>query len=166
MAKNKYVVLAGTHHDVDGTAYKAGDVVTSEHDLQAQFREKFRKLDTPPLPPAPEVPQVAVSQQPLEPQPTNETSRTTLEQNPVAANTATADKGKAADSDDEGSAEGKGTDVSKDFPKATENDFLVFKKGRKHYVYDGDKPEAVLNQDGANKGDVDGIIEGALRKGK
>lgn len=50
-------------------------------------------------------------------------------------------------------------DVTKDFPDAEVNDFLVFKKGRKFFVAEKDNPDEFLNEEGLSAADVDGFVD-------
>lgn len=154
----KFQVVAGFHVDEDGRKYGKDDVVESPHDLTATFRGKFRKLDLTPMTDfrPPQAPPIAYSDRPL----------TAAQTAPVAPRQGSPGMASQPDETDGAGAphdEALGEDVTKRFPKAAEQDYKVFKKGPKFFVYDADEPGKAINPDGAKRDEVDTIIEKDLK---
>lgn len=151
----KFQVVSGFHVDEEGKKYGKGEIVESPHDLSATFRGKFVKYDAPiadfrPVPGPPimytDRPLSALETAPVAPQPGG----------PAVAS-------QPNETDGAGIPGNLGEDVTARFPKAVEQDYKVFKKGPKFFVYDADEPGKPLNPDGAKRDEVDGIIEKALK---
>lgn len=170
----KFVVLVGSHEQ-NGRIYRKGDIVSSQHDLDAQFVNKFREMDagTP-------ISGGAVLNDGTRPNPLDAPGATTLANgsagtNPATTpNTANADvttpaKGTEAGDDDEkdgdrtATATAQGVDVTEKFPKAKEQAFKVFKAQGQYHVYDEDDLDKPLVS-GLKKAAVGPAIEELLKK--
>lgn len=157
----RFQIISGFHVDEDGKKYgkgtEAGEIVESPHDLTATFRGKFRKLEADPgadFRPLPGPP-IAYTDRPLYPPQTAPVA-------PQPGGPAMASQ--PAETDEAGApGEAMGEDVTKRFPKAVEQDYKVFKKGSKFFVYDADEPGKVINPDGAKRDEVDAIIDKDLK---
>jgi hypothetical protein len=152
----KFQVVSGFHVDEEGRKYGKGEVVESPHDLTATFRGKFTKVEPtiadfrpPPGPP------IAYTDRPL-------TAPQTALVAPQPGGPAVASQ--PAETDEAGApGEAIGQDVTARFPKAVEQDYKVFKRGPKFFVYDADEPAKAINPDGARRDEVDAIIDKDLK---
>lgn len=199
MAKHRFKVKEGIHVDAaTGKTYSAGQIVESDHDLSKTFRGKFDKLESSqpgqpnPVPAAGTLPSGASTSggqatQASVPADSNQ-QQFVSDAVPGSGSQSTApqvlqapskdddenDFEDAADKDDDTSkapAAALGTDVTDKFPHAKENDFNVYKRNGKFFVYDADDMSKPLNADGVAVGrgqtaPVDSIVDTALGKNK
>jgi len=152
MAKYRLRLISGTHGMLDGRVYSAGDVIETDDPLDKTFVNKFVHVTDVPDPSV-EVGVVGVaveveSDQPL----TTVTVDTTPE---VVTVEEPKPKQKPRDL--------RGRNVTKRFPVAMEQDFLVFKKKELFYVYDV-STETLINTEGVSEEAVDGVIQDELRE--
>lgn len=154
----KFELLAKSFDNTneDGRTYKKGDIVDSPHNLAASFRGRFRRVeataaDFRPLPGPP----IAYTDRPL-------TAPQMAIQAPQPGGPVVATQ--PAETDEAGApGEAIGQDVTARFPKAVEQDYKVYKRGPKFFVYDADEPAKAINPDGAKRDEVDAIIDKDLK---
>ena len=139
----KFKVTMGTHQEA-GRVYKSGQTLETNTELHKMFPGKFQLLDGSPASSQPPMPPV---QPPAHPYPPIKADK--------AANT-TAEQSKAT-----GKPEGR--DVTKQFPKAVEEDFKVFKLIDGLYnVYDVDDQSKPCNNKPIPKAEIDIAIRSAM----
>lgn len=142
----KFEVLAGKHSHDDGRVYRKGDVVTSGTDLDALFRNKFRRLHEaengggstraaapPEADKAPKRKKVKLAKKKEAPAP-------------------------AAASDERG----ENATATFDLPEGAEG-LSIHRRGTWYHVYDGDAP-APINDKGLKKSAVVEFIQSWLEE--
>lgn len=154
MALHRFEVLAGAHSQ-DGHVFHKGEIVTSATDLCAQFINKFRRLDVA----EPTVQSVAQEVGMLVGGPGPATAQ---DSPPIVAGQGKATSGEGKPQESQPTAP-TGKDVTAQFEKAAEQDFKVFKRDGKFFVYDGDNLSKPVNAEGVVKAAVDGVVAGALK---
>lgn len=142
---------AGNHSETgpDGqrVVYKAGDVIESDKDLVAMFKGKFERVDLIPPATEPTTPTVPVIPPPSQEQPPKATKAEAPDKSPVR----------------EGAPSVLGRNVTKRFPRAVEEDFVVYANGGAFFVCEADDPNTPLHDKPLKKATVTGFIENYLK---
>jgi hypothetical protein len=134
----KYKVLAGQHMHFD-KLYKKGDVIETDLDLLSLFENKFQRVhEQPTVPVKSETPVTPVTVEKVADgnviSHTNPVEKTEPEVN-------------------------RGVDVTKNFPKAVDEDFLIFREKKNcHYIYDPDDMAAPINKEPLVRSDIEKYI--------
>ena len=167
----KYKVDCGSYGR-GGMVFKRGDVVTCSEDLVKTFPNSFVKINSDEeLPPAVSPEDVFE----LDAGP-DETLSEKSQESPVPADAEVDDsvpekRKKTADSKasqapdkakGKASKDIRGKDVTVRFPHAKDEDYLVFRRGSRFYVFDTDDPNKVLNEKSLKKAEVDGFVDQLL----
>ncbi len=140
----QFKMIAGslTH---EGRVYNKGDVITTELPLDKMFVNSWQRLGTivDTSAPAPTHARRRAPTPAPEPLPEDAPVQTAVAEPPVV---------------------NKGKDVTSNFPKAVDEDFLVYKKDMVYFVYDKDEPHVPLNAVGLGKLAVPKFIAKLLEK--
>lgn len=152
----KFQLIGGDHVDEAGNSYTKNAIIESPHDLTRTFRLKFRRVSdvTPVTKKGPKVVNMVPNLAPPEAigevaEPADVGTINTPALPPVAP---------------PASETGLGMEVTDQFPTAKEQDYKVYKRTGKYFVYDADDLTKAFNPDGSKKTDVDGVIASALGK--
>ena len=131
---NKFVVLAGTHTEADGTEYAKGETVETTADLDVMFANKFKRVG-------------GETQDPRDYDPTfdnDDVMDELLHEKDKPGGTG--ENAEDADGED-GETSEHGTDVSAKFKDEAEADLVVFKTDAGTYnIADKDAPGKPLNK--------------------
>jgi hypothetical protein len=154
VAMAKFQLIGGDHVDEAGNSYAKGAIIESPHDLTRTFRLKFRRVSdvTPVSKKGPKVVNMVSNLAP--PEAVAEVVEAEKEEpgeNPPMAPTPSIPAS-------------LGIDVTDQFSTAKEQDYKVYKRTGKYFVYDADDLTKAFNPDGSKKTDVDGVIATALGK--
>lgn len=156
-----------------GQVTRPGEVLQSRHDLRLDFANKFELMpDSTPLSPGQPIPGGEIARQlaeieaktPLKPTVTHAPPAPV----PVAAaetpiSGATAENAAPEPAEAENAPETpQGKDVTKQFPKALEEDYRVFKQGKTFAVYNADDMGKVA--EGIDRSAVDDAIAADVKK--
>jgi hypothetical protein len=165
----RFRVLDGCHIHSDGRSYAKGDVVESFYDLSKQLMNKFVLVnDSEPL--SPGAKSIAdISERPRNELPPLPPPGSPLA-NPVVPLVTSSAKmvenvvpSKRTSQKSSGKHEAlSGKNMTNRFPKAAEEDFIVYKHDGVYFVFDEDDATRPINEVGVEKKFVDSIIEGAL----
>ena len=145
--KFRLLPKAGTHSETGDKGqlriYKAGDIVESAQDLVMMFPNKFQlvedeEVQTPSFNPS-------------------------KEQKAAVAEAAKKGGVEVSAPEEEEDSNPLGRNVTKRFPLAKEQDFLVFSEGGAFHVTEADDPKDPLNDKPLKRKDVEGFIEQYLR---
>lgn len=140
----RYKVMGGNHQHFDGKTYKKDDIIECDVDLSKMFVNKFQKVSVDvSITEAVPVPKPPVTK----PEPITEEIPTLPPVEPKESIT----KKKTEKIN-------RGKDVTTRFPKAIDEDYLVFQKNRRHFVYDAEEPGEALNDEGLKKPEVEKFI--------
>jgi len=119
-----------------------GKVIESENDLVKMFPEKFEKVN---VSGAPELPTVEQKAPVLPPQSTAPTSKKVKASKEVLVESKL------------------GRDVTKRFPHASEENFMVFSTGGEFFVVEVDEPDIALNPQPLKRGQVEAFVDKYLK---
>ena len=150
----KFKVLAGSHTDINGQVHKKGEVFESAVDLTEVFLNKFTKVnqDVPVKAPVEKVVRTSPPLSESQPTPTP-VEPAEQKEAPTEAPPEVPPAEPAVD---------KGQDVTRRFPLALEEDFLVFRREKRYHVYDKDQPDTVLNESPLRRTGVEPFISKIL----
>ncbi len=172
MAKKKYLLLGGTHTDVDGTTYvfdpNKETVIESDTPLNTTFRDHFRDYADDTLPAnSPKAKRGAAklgvttddpAVAPRSVAPPDYATIAAASRTPVKAESEAAEEGEEVEPP-------PGDDHTDEFEGASDLGLLVHKEGRVYSIYDASNPSEPLNdEEFTTKGEVKSFI--ADRKGE
>jgi hypothetical protein len=146
----KFKVLAGPHVH-SGRVYSKGDIIESEHDLAATWRNSFARV------PDDEEASAGKRQQVI-----GEVIGGSPNQ-PPAEPAVNEDEGEV-ETDQSGKSGPLGTEVTKNFPKAIEQDFKVFKHESQYLIYNAEDLTKPIDGCPVAKAGVNALIEKELAK--
>lgn len=142
--KFRLLPKAGDHAEAGAggvaLAYRAGDIVESDRDLMEAFPNKFERVDVAEEPASPSTP--------FKPSAEEKT----------AVQKAAEEGAKDVSPPEDPKSNPLGRDVTKRFPKALEEEFLVFADGGAFSVSEADEPAEALNNKPLKRKDVDSFI--------
>ena len=144
----KFTVLCRNYVDGDGVKYERGSVVESPHPLDKMFRGGFRRQDGATKVKAPVV--EAVPSVPSETEPLKVAPKAVVKEVPPTRVR-----------EERPPALERGRKVTRSFPLAVDEDYHVFKRDGKYFVYDVDEMESPINSEGLQKDEVDACIRKA-----
>jgi len=137
----KYKLIAGQFAH-EGRTYKAGQIVSTEMNLQKMFPNSFEKLHI-------DRPQLTVADIRASKADDGETQQDSGPVTPVAKTVATP----------------AGKNVTKNFASAVEQDFRVYKtKDKRYHVYDADNMDVDLSPHGLDRDAVEPYIAKCLEE--
>lgn len=146
----KFKVKSGAHDDGKGRIYHRGEIVESPHDLTKAFRNSFERVpDNTPATKNTALARVTV--------PNDAPPETVypVENEPTLEDDSASDTGEVTPT---------GMDVTGVFPAAKDQDFKVFKREGKYFVYDADDLTKPFNETGVKKAGVAAVITAALKQ--
>lgn len=178
----KFRVLEGVHEQ-NGRSYSKGDIVESPDDLTETFKLKFAKVPDGEEASAGKPKDTAPPRRDLAgPKPANAGARANVKAdegskgNQAGTNAAAGKDGgeNVAETGDAGAAlpklnpdaKPKGTEVTKNFSLAVDEDFRIFKVQGQHFVYDIVDMSTPVNKEGVSKDGVEQVIKDALKAQK
>jgi len=154
----KFKVLAGPHVH-SGRVYSKGDIIESEHDLAATWRNSFARVPDDEEASAGKRQQVigeVIGGSP------NQPTKPEVEK-PPAEPAVNEDEGEV-ETDQSGKSGPLGTEVTKNFPKAIEQDFKVFKHESQYLIYNAEDLTKPIDGCPVAKAGVNALIEKELAK--
>ncbi len=166
----KFEVLAN-EFEYEGVTYTKGQAVETSSNLAVLFPNRFKALDAQqPSKPAKTASKQATKKAPVKGTPKkpevdsqpDTAAGSSDDQTDVDDDDSSGDSSVADDSPEDSGPDARGNDVTAAYPKAVEQDFLVFENDGGYFVYDADDPKTSLRKKGVKKTQVNAVIKKAL----